>query len=822
MEPKKKTITDFLIPILGFIFILIISLQIAISYDNVKNLSINHDYTNTSGELIKKRTFNYPAFFNDLDKRTRKNFFDITWVDSSPRFILYGLIFYFFICLYLATTRKKFITNKEYGTAEWENIKAIEHLLAANLIDDAIKEVKKEAKQEKFSDAVIAENINNVKLKFSDCNNILFTQTEKICMYNYELNNNTLIIGGPSASKSRGYVFPNILQCSDNPYSPSLVITDPKGEALKKTGKYLVSQGYVLKILDLKEQRLSFGYNPFKYVLEEKYEEDISILVSNVMESTNENKHSNAKDPFWENMAKVLLNAIFFATYIGFPMEERNMPTVMELFRWFEVSDDDDRTSNPTRLDLFFEVFAQDEAIRQKYGDVNTNPALRNWEDFRTKCKGKTAQSVTATALAKLAPFDEKEIRRIFSKDELELDLIGERKTALFIVLNPTSKIYNFIGRMVYSQLFRQIEYCATVKHEERLPVPIRIIMEEAYNTGRFPDFENFLSYARSYGVGISIILQSLEQLKEMYEKSWGTIIDCCSTFLFLGGIKHPDTLEYVSKLIGKGTFDKRSYNRTRGRQSSSGTSDDKIGRELQDYSELQRLKKNKCILIISGYNPFYSTKFQYKKHVNYKFTSDYSKKNMYIRHDELEQKFNSSVTHGEKIINEKPSSIKQFYRTAPISLNVNEDEAIDYLMENVLSLDLESGEEVALSFNELEEFKMINNILEEEKENNIKISSLVEKIITAPIEISSDIESLNTVIQDMSSKLSEIDLVSPSDMGEISSTNDEEIWEDDSFISLNNIDKQLTILSDDMVNNGFLEDLNNIDINILDNEESV
>ncbi len=819
MEPKKKDVLDYAIPAIGVIVVIFLMLHLAMSYENVKSV-----ITETDTEARAEQELDFVALVNDFMTHISEAPWDIRWVKSSPQFLVAGLFLCFLVIGYQATNKKKFINNKEYGTSEWGTPRQIAHLLASRLKREEIKNIKRSKEGDK------AKRIAQARLKYSNNSNIIFTQTEKICMYNYELNNNTMIIGGSGSGKTRGYVLPNILQCCDNPYSPSIVVTDPKGEIIAKVGKYLEETGYAIKVLNLKEQDRSFCFNPFHYIMQEKYEEQISSLVSSIMDSRNEGKEQKSNDPFWDDMAKVLLKAIFYACYEGFPEEERNIPTVMELFRWFEVSDNDDRYQNPTKLDRFFEVFGDkngtyfvadsivafyqayytdyvaqtgqesslpmlhkdireriaiplyssngggireyadeisrlrtelknkgilDERIQglaqdainqinayisdresgyaqsvkpigvcicEAYGDMNANPALRNWEDFRTKCKGKTAQSVTATALAKLAPFDEEQIRRIFGKDEMELDLVGERKTALFIVLPPTNKTYNFIANVLYTMLFEQLEYCATVKHNQSLPVPVRFICDEFYNTGKIPNFENILSYARSFGIGISIILQSLDQIKEMYEKSWGTVLDNCSTFLYLGGIRHADTLEYISKLLGKGTFDKKTYSQSKGRQSSSSTSYDKIGRELLDAAEIQRLDKKKCLLFVSGYQPYMSTKFNYKSHPNYKYTSDSNKKNLY-QYLTPREKGERHIPRCEETGVKTESQEKKFAqvqfkdRVEPIPVNFNEKEVLTELERNILSFDIDNSDELRLTDDDMEELELIIGMLDEDVE---------------------------------------------------------------------------------------------------------
>lgn len=932
IEPRKKDFIDYAVPILGILLALFLSLHMAMSYEAVKDNPIVREYDDGNGGIAENKSFNYGEFFSDFGKRITETPSSIQWVKSSPIFLAGAGGLCLIIIGYFVTSRKKFINNKEYGTSEWGTSKQIAHLLAVNIKKTEIKNIKKE----KISKHEKNKKISEAKLKYTDNSNIIFTQTEKICMYNFELNNNTMIIGGSGSGKTRGYVLPNILNCCNSRYSPSIVVTDPKGEIITKVGKYLESSGYVLKVLNLKEQKRSFCFNPFKYILEEKYEEQISSLVSSIMDSRSENKEQKSNDPFWEDMAKVLLKAIFYAAYEGFPMEERNMPIIMELFRWFEVSDNDDRYANPTKLDRFFDVFGDKNGtyhvaevitefykvyyaefieqieitsslplqmiqirekiiipayssdiggieeykqeikiitdalkaanllsgkieqlsnnvlneienykknrfeyyendkkpigvcIYEKYGDVNSNPALRNWEDFRTKCKGKTAQSVTATALAKLAPFDEEQIRRIFSKDEMELDLVGERKTALFIVLPPTNKTYNFIANVLYTMLFEQLEYCATVKHNQQLPVPVRFICDEFYNTGRIPNFENILSYARSFGIGISIILQSLDQIKEMYEKSWGTVLDNCSTFLYLGGIRHFDTLKYISDLLGKGTFDKKTYSQTKGRQSSSSTSFDKIGRELLDPAEIQRLNKKKCLLFVSGYQPYMSKKYNYKSHKNYKYTSDGNKKNLYYYKTPQDiEESQDNVTHGEEVKNvpiipipTEHGTKEKNQKTLPIVINTNEEEVLKILTDNVINFDLESGEEVALSANEEDELLIINELLKEEESKKETVSSIVKSIITPPIEVKTDAETIMHTTENMLDNIERINIVLPVDMGEESDLKDDNEWEDDTIVDLDNLENSLSGLLDDMVNNGFLDSLNSIDVNELEEGE--
>lgn len=910
MEPRKKDFMDYLVPILIIALVLFVSLHMAMA---------NEIAIRTPSE---RGTYNLEAFFEAFSTQIETKPFEVEWCASSGKFLAVAG----FICLlgvaYVYTERKKLINGKEYGTSEWGTPKQIAHLSAKRILASTIKEIKKSKSKKKKKE------IEEAKVKYSDNSNIIFTQTEKICMYNFELNNNTMIIGGSGSGKTRGYVLPNLLQGTKSNYSPSFVVTDPKGEILMKIGKYLTEQGYVIKVLNLKEQNRSFCFNPFRYILHHKYEEQISNIVSSIMDSNNDKKTSN-KEPFWEDMAKVLLKSLFYATYQSFPQDEQNMTTVMQLFRWFEVTDQDDRIKNPTKLDMFFSRFgdrygvwdvsekiiefykryyaevkeatgissqfeqifvvtkmsefiaipigserdesinriqqeimtlatlAQDreiggagfqelsisvlEAITQykearktnydgykkpigvvmyeKYGDVNTNPALRNWEDFRTKCKGKTAQSVISTALSKLAPFDEEQIRRIFSKDEMELDLVGERKTALFVVLPPIAKTYNFVANVLYRTLFEQLEYCATVKHNQTLPVPVRFILDEFYNSGVLPNFENILSYARSFGIGISIILQSLDQIKEMYEKSWGTILDNCSTFLYLGGIRHADTLDYISKLLGKGTFDKKTYSRTKGRQSSSNTNFDKIGRELLDASEIQRLKKNKCLLFVSGYQPYISRKFNYKTHKNYKFTFDANKKNIFeysLPVPVAEKK--KKVNHREEVIEEKTALSQDIItiprvEEEPIVANFNTEENVRNLSHVILNMALASNEDVALSTDEAEEMALIAQFLMEEQEQEAEIAEVIKNIAEEkPISVIEDESLIKSTMEEMIDDKENLaidvieDDLSDEEYEEYVQTEEYEEFIDD-LSELDEVEETLN----DLINDDFIKSLNEL-----------
>lgn len=444
----------------------------------------------------------------------------------------------------------------------------------------------------------------------------IYTNTERISIYNYVVNNNVLITGGSGSGKTRGFVIPNLLQAHS-----SFVITDPKGEILEKAGYFLEKiKGYKIRVLNLDDKSKSGGYNPFVYIHPDRpgHEERVLSLIETLIMSTDgDGNKGNSSDPFWPKAEKLFLQSIFFFVCDGFVEEEQTMNTVLELIKMLEIGEEEDNYDSD--LDYFAQIF------KERHGEDHIG--VVQYEEFRSKASGKTAKSIVIQAVARLAPFRTKEIRRIFSYDSMHLDRLGEEKTAIFVVVPPTDDTFCFASSMLFTQIFQELQYCATQvhKHEgQRLPVPVRFILDEFKNTCRIPHFTKILAYARSFGIGIVPILQSLEQIKEMYEKEWGVVIDNCSIFLYLGSIRNNDTLEYVSKLIGKGTFDKKTTGRTKqGFGGSSSQNFDVIGRELMTPDEIQKMPKSDCLLFVNGRPPFYSEKYDYTSHPNYKYTSD-------------------------------------------------------------------------------------------------------------------------------------------------------------------------------------------------------
>jgi len=449
--------------------------------------------------------------------------------------------------------------------------------------------------------------------KYKNADQIL-TSSERISIYNNKLNNNILILGGSGSGKTRSFVIPNILQAHS-----SYVVTDPKGEILEKCGYFLTEfQGYDIRVLNLDNKAKSDGYNPFIYIHSDRdgYEERVLMLIETIIINTDGGEKRNASDPFWEKAERLFLQAIFFFTCDGFIMPERNMSTVLALIGMLQIKEEEDKYDSD--LDYFAKIFEKEHGT--------DHIGVQQYKEFRSKASGKTAKSIVISAVARLAPFRTSAVRRLFSYDTMNLNMLGEKKMAIFVVVPPTDSTFNFVAGMLFTQMFQELQHCATEIHKhdgQKLPVPVRFILDEFANTCTIPNFVKILAYARSFGIGIIPILQSLEQIKNMYKDEWGVIIDNCNSTLFLGGINHMDTLEYISKRLGKGTYDKKTTGRTRSKQGSSSHNWDVVGRELLDAAEISKLPKDKCLLLISGRSPFYSKKYIYESHPNYGFTSD-------------------------------------------------------------------------------------------------------------------------------------------------------------------------------------------------------
>lgn len=768
IEPKKKDILDVVLPLIGIVAALFLCFHLAMSYEAVKNTPLVKQIQQADGSITEEESFNMKAFFDDFTDRFTTSPTEIKIVESTPKFLLGGVFACFVVILGVASSKKKLISGKEYGTATWATPKAIQHLFAKNIANKEIAEAKKKNK----GSQQLKQKIEDIKTKYEDAD-MLFTETEKICMYNYELNNNTLIIGGSGSGKTRGFVMPNILQAHS-----SFVITDPKGEILEKAGYFLTHiKGYKLRVLNLDEKSLSDGYNPFHYISphREGWEERVLSLIETIIVNTNGENKSGGSDPFWDKAERLFLQAVFFATVRCFCPEQSNMNTVMKLIGMLQIAEENDKFDSD--LDVFFEIYSE------RFGTDDIG--CQQYKEFREKASGKTAKSIVISAVARLSPFRVKEVKRIFSYDEMHLDLVGEEKTAVFVIVPPTDTTFNFIAGMLFTQLFQQLQYCALNIHKHdggRLPIPCRFILDEFANTCTIPNFVSILAYARSLGIGITTILQSLEQIKKMYEKDWGVIVDNSNTLLYLGKVTHMDTLDYLSKLLGKGTFDKQSYSRTRGRQGSSSTNSDRIGRELLDAAEIRKLKNDKCLLIVGGKDPFYSRKYNYKRHKNYKYTSDANKNHIF------EVPARQAFPHGE---DNHSHSIKTDVNVIEVSYK-----EIDVVPEFILT-DVENnpGEVIDFIMANMENFDFCNTSVDDGELENL---DLTESIISADAIEKEDLKIGVSFIENIDTiKFSDISV----DDGEPADDEDFELDDEDNlFEALESLKDNVMIIKEELL----------------------
>jgi len=676
MLPKKKNIV-------GFVVVVVVALGVAF-------LALHGAAAHRDVQAFEEGLTGIDAItaFADYFTARLETPLAIEWTDNSGLWLLITLFALFIVVLQITSSKKKTIAGKEHGTARWGGIADIRDLFAETILKKELKKtkgnVKKEALREKYKNA-----------------DAHLTATERISIFNYQLNNNILILGGSGAWKTRGFVMPNLLQAHS-----SFVITDPKGEILQKGGHFLREQGYKIRVLNLDNKAKSDGYNPFAYIHPERegYEERVLSLIEAIIINTDGGEKRGASDPFWDKAERLFLQAIFFFVCDGLPPHERNMTSVLELISWLKIEDENDA------LDSDLDRFATDFARRQGGDHIG----VEQYNEFRSKASGKTAKSIVISSVARLAPFRTSSVKKIFSHDTMELPYLGEEKMAIFVVVPPTDTTYNFIAGMLFTQMFQELQYCATEKYKhqgQRLPVPVRFLLDEFANTCTIPNFVKILAYARSFGIGIVPILQSLEQIKNMYKDEWGVIIDNCNVLLYLGSITHMETLEYMSKLLGKATFDKRTTGRTRGNKGSSSQNWDVIGRELLDPSEIRKLPRENCLLVVGGRNPFYSKKYEYTSHPNYKHTSDANPAFAY-EHTPTAGRPTSVAAQPQSTASTKPN----IYNGA----NQPETQAIEGMQE-------ESSVRAALTFNRDETAHLVDEfsrqILEPQKESEVTIN---------------------------------------------------------------------------------------------------
>ena len=546
----------------------------------VGNIFSHHVRAYTGGDVIDK------IFQGILELNT------MSFIPSiHPIDILMGVgvaVLIKFIVYTKGKNAKKFRQGKEYGSARWGTRKDIEPYV-----------------DEKFQ------------------NNILLTQTERLTMNGrpanpkYARNKNVLVIGGSGSGKTRFYVKPNLMQMHS-----SYCVTDPKGTIVIECGKMLEDNGYEIKILNTINFKKSMKYNPFAYLRSEK---DILKLVQTIIANT-KGEGEKAGEDFWVKAEKLYYTALIGYIFYEAPREEKNFATLLDMIDASEVREDDETYMNP--IDRLFEALEKKEP---------THFAVKQYKKYKLAA-GKTAKSILISCGARLAPFDIQELRDLMKEDELELDTLGDRKTALFVIISDTDDTFNFVVSIMYSQLFNLLCDKADDEYGGRLPVHVRCLLDEFANIGLIPKFEKLIATIRSREISASIILQAQSQLKAIYKDNADTIVGNCDSTLFLGG-KEKTTLKELSETLGKETIDLYNTSETRSNTNSYGLNYQKTGKELMSQDEITVMDGSKCIFQLRGVRPFLSYKFDITKHKNYKLLEDYDKKNVFDIEDYIKRK---------------------------------------------------------------------------------------------------------------------------------------------------------------------------------------
>ena len=495
--------------------------------------------------------------------------FQIQWTNSTLKTIDIFLIIYVLgVGMYLSSA-KNYRRTEEYGSAKWANPNTV---------------CKKYANKDYFANKVFSQNVR------------MGLDGKK-----HRRNLNTVVIGGSGAGKTRFYAKPNIMQCNT-----SFVVLDPKGEIIRSVGHLLEENGYVIKVIDLIDMSKSLGYNPFHYIQSDK---DVLKLITNLIRNTTP-KDSSTNDPFWEKSETALLEALMLYLYHYAPEDEQNFTMVMEMLNYAEVKEDEEDYESP--LD---ELFKRLEMI-----DSNSL-ALKQYKIYK-QAAGKTAKSILISVGVRLAAFNLEELASLTKYDEMELEQIGERKTALFAIIPDNDSTFNFVVGMLYTQLFQMLYYQADYVHGGELPVPVHFLMDEFANVALPDEFDKLLSTMRSRQIFVSIILQNLAQIKALYKDSWESILGNCDETYYLGG-NEQSTHKYISELLGKETLDTNTYGKSEGRSGNYSTSYQQTGRELLTADEVRLLDNNYGLLFIKGERPVKDKKYDLLKHPNIKQTLD-------------------------------------------------------------------------------------------------------------------------------------------------------------------------------------------------------
>ena len=489
--------------------------------------------------------------------------FSFSWCDNTPRMILiFTLIYAIGVMVYLSTM-KNYRRTVEYGSAKWAN----------------------------------ALNVNRKYASKNYLENKLLSQNVRIGLNGriHRRNLNTIVIGGSGAGKTRFYCKPNIMQCNT-----SFVVLDPKGEILRSEGYMLEKEGYVIKVIDLIDMSKSHGYNPFHYIQSDK---DILKLITNLIRNTTP-KGSQSMDPFWEKSETALLEALMLYLYHYAPEDEQNFTMVMEMLTYAEVKEDDEEYESP--LDELFHHLERSDP---------DSLALKQYQIYK-QAAGKTAKSILISVGVRLAAFNLDSMASLTRFDELELDKIGERKTALFAVIPDNDSTFNFLVGMLYTQLFQMLYYQADYVYGGELPVPVHFLMDEFANVALPDEFDKLLSTMRSRQIFVSIILQNLAQIKTLFKDSWESIVGNCDELYYLGG-NEQSTHKFISEYLGKETLDTNTFGKSTGHSGSYSTNYQQTGRELLTPDEVRLLNNDYGLLFIRGELPIMDKKYDLLKHPN-------------------------------------------------------------------------------------------------------------------------------------------------------------------------------------------------------------
>lgn len=515
--------------------------------------------------------FIHKGLFNAIDDifNAFDNPFSITWCSDSIRTVAIFLLIYLLgVGIYLSSLRN-YRKKEEYGSAKWGNTKQVN---------------KKYADPKYFENKLLSQNVR------------IGLDGKK-----HRRNLNTIIIGGSGAGKTRFYGKPNIMQCNT-----SFVTLDPKGEILRDTGYLLEKEGYVIKVMDLINMNKSHCYNPFEYIHDDK---DVLKLITNLIRNTTP-KGSQTNDPFWEKSETALLEGLCLFLLHEAPKEEQNFTMVMEMIAAADVREDDEYYISP--LDRLF-----NDLQREKPNSL----AVKQYNIYK-QAAGKTAKSILISVGVRLAAFNLESIASITSTDELELEKVGERKTAIFAVIPDTDSTFNFLVGMLYTQLFQTLYYQADIVHGGELPVPVHFLMDEFANVALPDEFDKLLSTMRSRQIFVSIIIQNLAQIKALYKDAWESIVGNCDELYYLGG-NEQSTHKFISEYLGKETLDTNTYGKSSGKSGSYSTNYQQVGRELLTADEVRLLDNDYALLFIRGERPIFDKKYDILKHPNVEYTKD-------------------------------------------------------------------------------------------------------------------------------------------------------------------------------------------------------